>query len=139
MRSQGLSVNVFWLLVPLLHFCCQLPPPLQEGVICKLKVNDRLAVLHLAELQTCLAGLSWKTTMCMVGGDAAAAADLVRLRLLHITGDYWGWFGSRSYHHTGMVSLWCASERSSVSARLVADQHSSMREVYLNILGPSDG
>ena len=24
-------------------------------------------------------------------------------------GDYWGWFGSRSYHHTGMVSMWYVS------------------------------
>jgi aspartate aminotransferase-like enzyme len=23
---------------------------------------------------------------------------------LNLVGDYWGWFGSRSYHHTGMVS-----------------------------------
>ena len=23
-------------------------------------------------------------------------------------GDSWGWFGSRSYHHTGMVSMWYA-------------------------------
>ena len=23
------------------------------------------------------------------------------------TGDYWGWYGSRFYHHTGLVSLWC--------------------------------
>ncbi|CAK0772136.1 hypothetical protein CVIRNUC_003932 [Coccomyxa viridis] len=27
---------------------------------------------------------------------------------LNLIGDYWGWFGSRSYHHTGMVSLWYA-------------------------------
>ena len=27
---------------------------------------------------------------------------------LNLVGDYWGWFGTRSYHHTGMVSLWCA-------------------------------
>ena len=26
---------------------------------------------------------------------------------LNLVGDYWGWFGSRSYHHTGMVSMWC--------------------------------
>lgn len=25
---------------------------------------------------------------------------------LNLVGDYWGWFGSRSYHHTGMVSMW---------------------------------
>ncbi|KAI3429701.1 hypothetical protein D9Q98_005786 [Chlorella vulgaris] len=27
---------------------------------------------------------------------------------LNLVGDYWGWFGSRSYHHTGMVSMWYA-------------------------------
>ena len=25
-----------------------------------------------------------------------------------MVGDYWGWYGGRSYHHTGMVSTWCA-------------------------------
>ncbi len=25
---------------------------------------------------------------------------------LNLIGDYWGWFGKRSYHHTGMVSTW---------------------------------
>ena len=25
---------------------------------------------------------------------------------LNLVGDYWGWFGKRSYHHTGMVSTW---------------------------------
>ncbi|KAI8464731.1 MAG: alanine-glyoxylate transaminase [Monoraphidium minutum] len=24
---------------------------------------------------------------------------------MNLIGDYWGWFGSRSYHHTGMVSM----------------------------------
>ena len=28
---------------------------------------------------------------------------------LNLIGDYWGWFNSRSYHHTGMVSMWCAA------------------------------
>jgi hypothetical protein len=23
---------------------------------------------------------------------------------LNLVGDYWGWYNSRSYHHTGMVS-----------------------------------
>lgn len=68
----------------------------------------------------------------MVRADAAAA-DLVRPCLLHITGDYWGWFGSRSYHHTGMVSLWYASE-DPVFARLIADWYSSMRRVYIATL-----
>lgn len=27
---------------------------------------------------------------------------------MNLVGDYWGWFGSRSYHHTGMVSMWYA-------------------------------
>ena len=28
---------------------------------------------------------------------------------LNLVGDYWGWFGStRTYHHTGMVSMWYA-------------------------------
>ncbi|KFM28006.1 Serine-pyruvate aminotransferase, mitochondrial [Auxenochlorella protothecoides] len=27
---------------------------------------------------------------------------------LNLVGDYWGWYGSRSYHHTGMVSMWYA-------------------------------
>jgi alanine-glyoxylate transaminase/serine-glyoxylate transaminase/serine-pyruvate transaminase len=27
---------------------------------------------------------------------------------LNLVGDYWGWFGKRSYHHTGMVSTWYA-------------------------------
>ena len=27
---------------------------------------------------------------------------------LNLIGDYWGWYGSRFYHHTGLVSLWCA-------------------------------
>ena len=26
---------------------------------------------------------------------------------LNMVGDYWGWYNSRSYHHTGMVSTWC--------------------------------
>ena len=26
-----------------------------------------------------------------------------------MVGDYWGWYNSRSYHHTGMVSTWCAA------------------------------
>jgi alanine-glyoxylate transaminase/serine-glyoxylate transaminase/serine-pyruvate transaminase len=25
---------------------------------------------------------------------------------LNLIGDYWGWFGKRSYHHTGMISTW---------------------------------
>jgi alanine-glyoxylate transaminase/serine-glyoxylate transaminase/serine-pyruvate transaminase len=25
---------------------------------------------------------------------------------MNLVGDYWGWYGSRSYHHTGMVSTW---------------------------------
>lgn len=25
---------------------------------------------------------------------------------MNLVGDYWGWFGGRSYHHTGMVSTW---------------------------------
>ena len=25
---------------------------------------------------------------------------------LNLVGDYWGWFGGRSYHHTGLVSTW---------------------------------
>lgn len=27
---------------------------------------------------------------------------------MNLVGDYWGWYGSRSYHHTGMVSMWYA-------------------------------
>ncbi|KAK9842592.1 hypothetical protein WJX81_008023 [Elliptochloris bilobata] len=27
---------------------------------------------------------------------------------LNLVGDYWGWYNSRSYHHTGMVSTWYA-------------------------------
>lgn len=27
---------------------------------------------------------------------------------LNLVGDYWGWYNSRSYHHTGMVSMWYA-------------------------------
>ncbi len=27
---------------------------------------------------------------------------------MKLVGDYWGWYGSRSYHHTGMVSTWYA-------------------------------
>lgn len=27
---------------------------------------------------------------------------------MNLIGDYWGWFGKRSYHHTGMVSTWYA-------------------------------
>lgn len=27
---------------------------------------------------------------------------------LNLVGDYWGWFDKRFYHHTGMVSNWCA-------------------------------
>lgn len=27
---------------------------------------------------------------------------------LNLVGDYWGWYGKRSYHHTGMVSMWYA-------------------------------
>jgi alanine-glyoxylate transaminase/serine-glyoxylate transaminase/serine-pyruvate transaminase len=25
---------------------------------------------------------------------------------LTLVGDYWGWFGKRFYHHTGMISNW---------------------------------
>ena len=28
-----------------------------------------------------------------------------------MVGDYWGWYNSRSYHHTGMVSTWCGATR----------------------------
>ena len=58
---------------------------------------------------------------CCAGGAplflSQRALDKVRARKskvtsynldLNLVGDYWGWFGSRSYHHTGMVSLWCA-------------------------------
>ncbi|KAG1673233.1 hypothetical protein FOA52_013113 [Chlamydomonas sp. UWO 241] len=31
---------------------------------------------------------------------------------LNLVGDYWGWFGKRSYHHTGMVSMWYAMRES---------------------------
>jgi alanine-glyoxylate transaminase/serine-glyoxylate transaminase/serine-pyruvate transaminase len=27
---------------------------------------------------------------------------------LNLVGDYWGWFGKRSYHHTGPISTWYA-------------------------------
>ena len=27
---------------------------------------------------------------------------------MNLVGDYWGWFGKRSYHHTGCVSTWYA-------------------------------
>lgn len=27
---------------------------------------------------------------------------------MNLVGDYWGWFNSRSYHHTGMTSMWYA-------------------------------
>lgn len=27
---------------------------------------------------------------------------------MNLVGDYWGWYGKRSYHHTGMVSMWYA-------------------------------
>ncbi|GAB4822529.1 hypothetical protein N2152v2_009575 [Parachlorella kessleri] len=27
---------------------------------------------------------------------------------LNLVGDYWGWYGKRWYHHTGMVSMWYA-------------------------------
>lgn len=27
---------------------------------------------------------------------------------MNLVGDYWGWYGSRSYHHTGMVTMWYA-------------------------------
>ena len=117
MRSQGFSYLLASGATPalLLPASC----PCNKSVMCTLEAIDRLAALHGAELLTCLAELSWKVMMCMVGADADAA-DLVRPCLLHITGDYWGWFGSRSYHHTGMVSLWYASE-DPVFARLIAD------------------
>lgn len=38
---------------------------------------------------------------------------------LNLVGDYWGWFGSRSYHHTGMVSMWYAMRE---ALALVADE-----------------
>lgn len=27
---------------------------------------------------------------------------------MKLVGEYWGWYGSRAYHHTGMVSTWYA-------------------------------
>ena len=108
-----------WLLVPLNALLLPASFLRTKSVICTLEATDRLAALHVADLLTCLAGLSWKRTMCMVRADVAAAV-FVRPCLLHITGDYWGWFGSRSYHHTGMVSLWYASE-DPVFARLIVD------------------
>lgn len=29
---------------------------------------------------------------------------------MNLIGDYWGWYGKRSYHHTGPVSTFYASE-----------------------------
>jgi hypothetical protein len=39
--------------------------------------------------------------------------------LLAIAGDYWGWFGSRSYHHTGPVSTFYAMRE---ALQIVADE-----------------
>ncbi|KAK9796979.1 hypothetical protein WJX73_006302 [Symbiochloris irregularis] len=36
---------------------------------------------------------------------------------LNLIGDYWGWFGKRSYHHTGMVSMWYAMREALEIAR----------------------
>lgn len=38
---------------------------------------------------------------------------------LNLVGDYWGWFGSRSYHHTGMISMWYAMRE---ALAMVADE-----------------
>ena len=38
---------------------------------------------------------------------------------MNLVGDYWGWYGSRSYHHTGMVSMWYAMRE---ALALVADE-----------------
>ena len=42
----------------------------------------------------------YKTTLC--------EAECGLTQDLNLIGDYWGWYNSRSYHHTGMVSTWCA-------------------------------
>lgn len=52
---------------------------------------------------------------------------LLRPHILHYTslslpqppGDYWGWFGSRSYHHTGPVSTFYAMRE---ALQIVADE-----------------
>jgi alanine-glyoxylate transaminase/serine-glyoxylate transaminase/serine-pyruvate transaminase len=36
-----------------------------------------------------------------------------------VTGDYWGWFNSRSYHHTGPVSTFYAMRE---ALQIVADE-----------------
>lgn len=38
---------------------------------------------------------------------------------LNLVGDYWGWFNSRSYHHTGMTSMWYAMRE---ALAIVAEQ-----------------
>jgi hypothetical protein len=42
---------------------------------------------------------------------------------LNLIGDYWGWFGSRSYHHTGMVSMWCVSCSAHCAVQTVTTEH----------------
>ena len=52
---------------------------------------------------------------CKASVDAVRNACVTTMRAcvlaqdLNLIGDYWGWFDSRSYHHTGMVSMWCAA------------------------------
>jgi aspartate aminotransferase-like enzyme len=45
----------------------------------------------------------------------AACTDLTK----PFAGDYWGWFGSRSYHHTGPVSTFYAMRE---ALQIVADE-----------------
>ena len=42
---------------------------------------------------------------------------------LNLIGDYWGWFGSRSYHHTGMVSMWCVSCPAPCAGQIITTEH----------------
>lgn len=53
---------------------------------------------------------------------------------LNLVGNYWGWFGARAYHHTGMVSNWYAMREalavvSEEGLRETWDRHAAMHRL----------
>ena len=56
----------------------------------------------------CVRHARWRRMAC-IGAALAQSRRALWCESIAAAGDYWGWFGGRSYHHTGMVSLWYAT------------------------------
>ena len=92
--------------------CLSAPPgaaPLMMSERAMAKIKGRKTKVGGARARTTRAGAP-----PMGGGGGAppsTRADPAQVRSyyldLNLVGDYWGWYGSRSYHHTGMVRLRC--------------------------------